>query len=216
MEAQLEALKDIGIIIGSFLVGFAFFYVTSPFTKEVKKRVLDQTISMLINFVIYVWIGKILLNIGLFVRDPLAVLAYPSDSSAFYAATLLILIHIIWKVWRKKMTDTNLLVGFMPIFLAASFIYEFIQMFWFENSYSLMYIGMLTILIIIFLLVQDKIAGWQLSLYLFMLWSLGQIILSFILPFATVFSYIMSPWYLFIVLLLSIGLYFYLFRLKKR
>lgn len=212
MEAQLWALQKVGIIVGSFLVGFLFFYITSSFTKKTKKHVLDQLSSLLINFVIYIWLGKIVLNLHIFVQDPLAILAYPSDSSAFYFASVLILLHIGWKVWRKKIVDTNLLVSFVPIFLAASFMYEFIQMFWFENSYSWMYIGLLTILIIIHLLVQDKIAGWKVALLLMILWCVGQITLSFILPFATVFSYIMSPWYVGVLLLLSVGLYVYFNR----
>src|SRR5699024_7618078 len=212
MEAQLWALEKVGVIIGSFLIGFLFFYIISPFEKKTKKHTLDQLSSLLINFVIYIWLGKIVLNLDIFVTDPLAILAYPSDSSTFYFASFLIVLQICWKVWRKKIVDTNMLVAFVPIFLVTSFVYEFIQMFWYENSYSWLYIGLLTFLIILYLLIQDKMAGWKLSLALMVLWCAGQIVLSFILPFATVFTYIMSPWYVGALLLLSAGLYIYLSR----
>lgn len=211
MEAQLWALQKIGVIIGSFLMGFVFFYMTSPFPKKMKKSILEQLSSLLINFVIYIWVGKIILNIHVFVQDPLAILAYPSDSAAFYVASLLISLHIGWNVWRRKM-DLHILEAFVPVFLGASFIYEFVQIFWYEDRYTWLYIGLITALILFFLLVEGHVARWKLSLYIMILWCLGQMILSFVMPFATVFSYIISPWYVGALLLLIGSLFVYLNR----
>lgn len=210
--AQLSALREIGILIGSFIVGLLFFYVISPYSKDRKKYVMEQISSLLINMVIYVWISKILLNIDVFISDPLAILAYPSDSSAFYLASFVTALHVGWKVWRGKMQDIALLVAFVPIFLSASFTFEFIQMVWYQNSLSGIYLGLLMTLIIAFLLLQERVTGWKLSLGLMILWSLGQLVLSFILPFATVFEFIMAPWYLSILFLAFLGLYIFLYR----
>src|SRR5699024_1243831 len=211
MEAQLWALQKIGVIIGSFLMGFVFFYMTNPFHKKMKKSILEQLSSLLINFVIYIWVGKIILNIHVFVQDPLAILAYPSDSAAFYVASLLISLHIGWNVWRRKM-DLHILEAFVPVFLGASFIYEFVQIFWYEDRYTWLYIGLINALILFFLLVEGHFARWKLSLYIMILWCLGQMILSFVMPFATVFSYIISPWYVGALLLLIGSLFVYLNR----
>src|SRR5699024_3083363 len=163
-EAQLWALQKIGVIIGSFLMGFVFFYMTNPFPKKMKKSILEQLSSLLINFVIYIWVGKIILNIHVFVQDPLAILVYPSASDAFYVASLLISLHIGWNVWRRKM-DLHILEAFVPVFLGASFIYEFVQIFWYEDRYTWLYIGLITALILFFLLVEGHVARWKLSLY---------------------------------------------------
>lgn len=210
--AQLEALKDVGILIGSFLVGIVFFYVISALAKDRKKYVIEQIGSLLVNMVIYIWLSKIVLNIGLFISDPLAVLAYPSDSSAFYLASLITVLHVSWKVWRKKMRDMDLLTAFVPIFLSASFVFEFIQLVWYDNQLSGVYLALLMVLIIVFLLVQERMMGWKLSLGLMIFWGLGQLVFSFALPFTTIFGYIMEPWYLVIVCLVLIGLYTFFYR----
>src|SRR5699024_3336455 len=146
MEAQLWALQKIGVIVGSFLIGFIFFYVTSPMTKKSRKHALDHLSNLLIIFVVGIWIGKIVLNINVFVKDPFAILAYPSDSSAFYFASFLTMVYIGWKVSRKTVTDFNMLIAFVPVFLASSFTYEFIQMMWCDNIFCWMYMWLLTIL----------------------------------------------------------------------
>lgn len=108
--------------------------------------------------------------------------------------------------------DLHILEAFVPVFLGASFIYEFVQIFWYEDRYTWLYIGLITALILFFLLVEGHVARWKLSLYIMILWCLGQMILSFVMPFATVFSYIISPWYVGALLLLIGSLFVYLNR----
>lgn len=121
-------ITSIAIIFTSFTAGFGFFYLFSPLTKEVKKKQLEQLLSLLINFFIFIWVGKIILNIGVFVRDPLAILAYPSNSNAFYVATLFIALNVMYIGKKGKINSLQLLTVFVPVFLAAAFVYEFFQM----------------------------------------------------------------------------------------
>src|SRR5690625_1095176 len=94
-------LKAVGIIVISFIVGFAFFYITSPLQKELKKAQLEEMFSQLVNFIIFIWVGKIILNFSIFIDDPLAILAYPSNSEAFYLAVLFSAILLFYKSWQK-------------------------------------------------------------------------------------------------------------------
>lgn len=64
---------SIVIILICFIVGYIFFYVTSPLTIHAKKQQLEEITSLMINFIIFIWIGKLTLNIKMFVSDPLAV-----------------------------------------------------------------------------------------------------------------------------------------------
>src|SRR5699024_7227882 len=78
------------ILIGSFIAGLLFTYITSIASKTTRKKQLDAIISIVINLIIYIWIGKILANISLFIEDPFAVLAYPSDGKALAIALALL------------------------------------------------------------------------------------------------------------------------------
>src|SRR5690625_3616935 len=88
-------------IAGSFIAGFIFFYLMSALSKAKKKQQAEEVTSLLINFVIYIWIGKILLNFLTFIKDPLAVLAYPSNSHAFYIS--------YWKSTRLNSSHVTIL-----------------------------------------------------------------------------------------------------------
>lgn len=186
-------ISSVASIIISFLAGFIFFYMTSALQKTDKKQQLEEITSLLINFVIYIWIGKIIVHFSVFIRDPLAVLAYPSNSYAFYIAIVFITINIIYKAKKQKFAVIPLLHAFVPVFLVASFLYEFMQMVIFHSTYSWGYLGLLMLIIIIYILINERIAAAKVAFLLLFTWSLGKLSLAIILPFTTVFGYLMTP-----------------------
>ena len=192
---------SIVILIISFIAGFIFFYVTSSLTNHVKKKQLEEITSLLIDFIILIWIGKLILNINVFISDPLAVLAYPSNSKAFYIAVLLLILHIGYQVKRHKFEIKTLLFSFVPVFLVASFVYEFIQIVWVGNTFTWCYLGLLMVLLIIYLIFHDRISSKRITFSLLTIWSLGQLILAMIMPFITVFGYMLSPWFMSLILI---------------
>src|SRR5690625_2232093 len=103
---------SIGIIIVSILAGLVFFYMTSHLPKEHKKAQLEEMFSQLVNFIIFIWVGKIILNVSIFIEDPLAILAYPSNSEAFYLAVLLSTILLFYKSWQKKFDVLHFITSF--------------------------------------------------------------------------------------------------------
>lgn len=194
---MVESTKLISILItiSSIFGGILAFYIMSDLPKEQRKKHIDEITSQLINFVLFIWMGKIILNFPIFISDPLAILAYPSDSSAFYLAVLFSSLFLFYKSQRGQMNMLLFIQPFIFVFLVASFLYEFIQFTWYDNPYSFGYMVLLAILLILFLTAQGRIGSHILISALLIGWSLGIYIITIIQPFVTVFGYMMTPWF---------------------
>jgi len=202
--ASAWVFEKIAIIVLSIIAGAVLFWISSPSAKHDKKQQLEESLSLIINFVLFIWAGKIVLNIGIFVTDPLAVLAYPSDSNAFYAAVLLLLINIIYKTTRKHMNAGMVLSALVPIFLGSAFSYEFIDVVWHDNTMSWGHLGLLLILLIVYLIRHEQTRASMMGALIFTVWSLGQIMLTFLMPYAALYGYTMSSWFLMLVFIFSV------------
>jgi len=192
---ETTKLIPIFITISSIFGGILSFYMMSDLPKNQRKRHIEEITSQLINFVLFVWVGKIILNFLVFISDPLAILAYPSDSSAFYLAVLLSSLLLFYKSQRGQMNVFLFIQSFIFVFLIASFLYEFMQFSWYDNTYSVGYMVLLAILLILLLTAQGRIGNHTLIIALLIGWSLGIYILTIIQPFVTVFGYMMTPWF---------------------
>src|SRR5690625_5171379 len=118
MLPSVTVLKAIGIYIISFLAGFAFYYFTNQKGKAEKRKMIDQFLSLIINFIIYIWLGKIIVHILLVFKDPLAVLAYPSDSKVLFVATILFAGHLVYFLFKRKKEMLEQLRAAFPMMLA--------------------------------------------------------------------------------------------------
>jgi len=205
-------IKSVVMVIVSFIIGIVFYYITSPLQSNQKKRQLEEVLSLIINFVIYIWVGKIVLNVSTFVSDPLAVLAYPSNAAAFYVATFLFLINIGYKIWRHSFNVVEWLGAFVPVFLASTFSYEFMQLIESGSKQGLNQLILLMILLIIYLLLQRKLSNQRMALILITGWVFGQFILSVIFPMVTLFGYTMKPWFNLILTIIFAGFSYYNLR----
>ncbi|WP_205599211.1 hypothetical protein [Oceanobacillus halotolerans] len=197
-------LETISILVISFIAGFLSFYMVSSLSSQTKRKQIDEMVSLLINFVLFIWVAKVVLNIDVFLSDPFAVLAYPSNSHAFYLATLFSMIHIGYKVWRKSLDIVLTLYTFVHVFLFASFVYEFIQIVWVKDSYTWGLIGLLFVLLLVLVFLTNHLSKKNLSLVMIIGWSIGQLILALSLPYTTVFGYMLAPWFLVVILLVSL------------
>lgn len=209
MTAAIWKLASIGVIVAGLIAGCVFYYIISPLKKEVKKKQLEEVVSLLINFVIFIWIGKIVINFPVFVSDPLAILAYPSNSKAFYIAVLFLIVNIFYKIKKKNFNYYQWFVAFVPIFLFSIFIYEFIQGAFLDNNLGFVNLGFYAILLILFIFLHGKHKQETLGLLFMMVWSLGQLLLAFILPFVSLFGYLMAPWFLLLMFLLFLVQFIY-------
>jgi hypothetical protein len=205
---------SVGMIILSLGVGFFTYYFISDLAKEKKKTYMGELLEQLMNFVIYIWIGKILLNLSVFIKDPLSILAYPSNSTAFYLAFFASVLTITIKSKRQKIKINPLLNAFIYVFLIASFIYEFIQIVWNDNTYSIRYMGLLAVLIIVVIMIRDRIATDRFNLILLVGWTLGTLGLALRMPFTMVFGYTISPWFLGFILIACLTIL--IFKKRKK
>ncbi|MEJ8766357.1 hypothetical protein WKU33_10915 [Oceanobacillus sp. HCA-5259] len=176
----------------------------SDLSKNNKKIHIEQMVSELINVVIFIWIGKILTNLKLFIQDPLAVLAYPSDSQAFYLAILISGIILFINVKRGKINAVPFMKSFIPVILVASFSYEFIYLVWLQTGGTIGYFILITLLLILYYIVHDQLPDKLLFIMLLVVWSVGVFILYSIQPFVTVFGYIIAPWFVWLFFTINI------------
>ncbi|MFD1031615.1 hypothetical protein [Metaplanococcus flavidus] len=204
--AIISKLTIISILVISFALAFLAFYLISPLSKEQRKEQIGEIISQLINFVLFLWLAKILLNLQLFVQDPLAVLAYPSNSEAFYLATLFTGVLLFYKRRQKKITGVLLAHSFLQVFLAASFFYEFIQFVWRDNPFSFHYLIVFGVLLALFHLLQGRAKPQNQISIVLAVGAAGFFAINFMLPYLTLFGYIMEPWFLALLLAACFGL----------
>lgn len=201
-------------LLASFIVGFIFFRLISSYSKITTKQKTDEVMNLLIVFVLALWIGKILTNFSTFITDPISILAYPSDSAAFYIASVLSVIYVQVKTKCAYHQVIALLYAFLIVFFTASFTYGFIQLIAGTAASSLPYLGLLLLLLILFVLQQDKLAKEKLVLIGLVTWSIGQWLLSYFSD-TTVFQFYLSHWFYAVVSFAVFLLLIYRKKVKK-
>lgn len=187
-------LMSVASIIISIGIGFFTFYIMSNVSKGKKKMLMEEMVIQFTNFIIFIWVGKVLLHITSFIKNPLAIVAYPSNSEAFYLAVLFSIIVLVYKSKRGKLDVVLFIKALIPVVFVASFLYEFIQLVGNGNTYSLGNMALFTGLVVLYYLIRDYLQRMVIIVMLFG-WSVGSIILSFMQPFVTVFGFIIAPWF---------------------
>lgn len=208
--ASLAVLESIAILVGSIGIGFLYFYLLSPEQGKVKRQQINDAVSMIINFIIYIWIGKIIANISTFISDPIAVLAYPSNAKAVYFATGLFIINVMYKKRREKILVIDSLPLYLPVFLAATFTFEVIQ--WTINGqrYNGLMLLFITIILLIFTLKRKVTMNFIVTLTLIV--CLGLFVITLVSTLMTLFGYILTPLYF---IILSLVLFSVIYREKR-
>ncbi|MBY7142484.1 hypothetical protein KFZ56_05200 [Virgibacillus sp. NKC19-3] len=208
-------LMAIGTIVFGFGLGFIIFVMFGGLSKEKRKIYLEEMISQLINLVIFVWVGKIILNFPVFIEDPLTILAYPSDANSFYLAFLFSGLLFFYKSSKWQLDTLLFLESFLLVLLTASLTFEFIQYIWNDNPFAFGYLILLTILLLVFMFMQNRVASGTSILLILTVWSLGVLLLLFIQPFVTVFGYMITPWFLGLVFIIGFSYILYLKRKRR-
>lgn len=207
-----DQLMSLGSIITSLGVGLITFYFISDSAKEKRKVLIEEVIAQIIHFIIFIWLGKIVLNFMAFIKNPLVILAYPSNSEAFYLAVLLSAGTLFYKSKRAQTNISVFIEAFIPVFLAASFLYEFIQVIGNDRTYAPGNLTLFTSLFILYLLIQGHAAARMKFVVMLAGWAGGSALLLLVQPFVTLFGYIIAPWFigLFFITSLSIIIYHWL------
>ncbi|QKY71401.1 hypothetical protein [Lentibacillus sp. CBA3610] len=207
-------LMSIGMMVFSFAIGFIILVMLGELSKEQRKIYLEEMISQLVNLIIFVWVGKIILNFPVFIEDPLTILAYPSGSDSFYLAVLFSAVLFLYKSSKWQLDTLVFLESFLLVLLTASFAYEFSQYIWNDNQFAFGYLILLTVLWLLFIFMQNRFSSGTSILVILTVWSLGVLLLLSIQPFVTVFGYMITPWFL--GLFFVTGFSFILYCKRKR
>lgn len=183
-------------------------------TDDDRKKMLEELFSQFVNLLIFIFVIKVLVNLDIFISDPLAVLAYPSSSAAFYAAIVLTGALIVYKDHKGKLDLKSFLEALIIVFLTSSMMYEFIYFIIYDNTYAFGHFIMTAIVFIILYMLYGRIEKRRMLIITVFLWSAGLIILSVFCNTATVFDYTMYPW--FIVLLAAGAILSILYAYRKK
>ncbi|WP_422122419.1 hypothetical protein DHX103_11485 [Planococcus sp. X10-3] len=198
----------------SILLGIAVFYIVSEVTKKQKKKRAQEAFSQIINLILFLWLAKILLNLPLLFSDPLALLAYPSDSQSFYLAIAFSAALLLYGVRSGRIHAWETLQTLLYILLPASFFYEFAQLTWFDDGYAFGNLILSGVLLALFLMLNGKASPYRLGTVLIGVWAAGMLLIFSLQSFASTFGYVMKPW--FIVTLFIAGYFFMLLSSRRR
>lgn len=207
--AQIQVLIKIATLFGSFVFGFIVYYFANPKTKKLKEQV-DFIGNYLITYVVFILVGKVLYHYKLFFQDPMAVLAYPSDSPAFYIGTILFIVAIIVQLYLEKLQLPSLIHIFVPVVVGGSFLYEFIQMQFYDKG-ALSYLIVHILLLVGYILLDRSVRN---DLLILFGWMVGLVVLSFVEPFIMIFQFIVSIWFVLFMMIVIVVTYIYLSRRK--
>ncbi|MDL4839673.1 hypothetical protein [Aquibacillus rhizosphaerae] len=206
--------SELVVLIGSFLLGIVFFRFVSPYSNLETKKWIDGLVNLFIVFVISLWIGKIITNLSIFINDPLPILAYPSDSKAFYVAVALSIVYGKFKLAKEYHQVIDVLFAWLIVFFTASFVYGFVQMIFGAAAFSWQYLGLHVLLLILFVLQQDKLSKENLVFTGLLSWSIGQWLLA-LFSRTTVFQFNLSHWFYAVVLIVSVIITIYGKKVKQ-
>lgn len=183
----------------SVILGVSVFYIVSDLAKVHKKKRAEQAISHIVNFVLFLWLSKILLNLPLLFSDPLALLAYPSDSKAFYLAIFFSAASLFYGMTSGRIHGWQLIQTLLYILLPASFFYAFAQIAWFDDAYAFGNLIVYAVLLALFLALKDRLSPNRVGSVLLSVWAAGMFLIFSVQSYASAFGYGMEPWFIFIL-----------------
>lgn len=190
-----ETLISAVILAVSAVFGSIIYIMLNEAAKSKKKKILEELLSQFINLIIFIYIIKIILNLDVFLEDPLAVLAYPSDSAVFYASLVITAAVIIYKNLKGRLDLKEFSDGMITLFLTSSMMYEFIHFIIYDDTYAFVYFIVLAVLFLVFYVLYNRIEKRYLLITAVLSWTVGIVVLFFVYGTATAFGYTMRPWF---------------------
>lgn len=209
-----NAIEQIVIIMASFAIGIAgYIGMSKELFKEKKKR-MDWLFSMVIQMVIYIWIAKVIVLFKLAIKDPIAVLAYPSNTTILYLALIFTAIHIAIHIKKNVLQVEGMLEVFVPVLLSTEFIYVCIQLFQTGRTGFIINAAIVMVLLFVYLLIEKMHTSRRL-VALFIAWAIGKIVLSTVLGHKVLFGYMVSP-IMYVVLMIGSILFIWKFKVERK
>lgn len=158
-----------------------------------KKGQLPQAISLIVDFIILLWASKLVLNVHHLIREPVAALSRPADSSAFYMAVLLTGIILIFRI-RRDRSDPGIFLFLLRLWFLSSFIFEFTE--FVIGSHPANLINLLLYGGLSLFSVQKKMPPDRLIMMSLLLWAAGGLSFWLVQPVLTMFGFLLFPWFI--------------------
>ncbi|MDN4493572.1 hypothetical protein [Ureibacillus aquaedulcis] len=206
--ATVAKFISLAALLFSIVAGLLLYYWMMPASKEEKKKQMEEVFNFFINFVMFMWVGKVILNFSVFIKDPLAVLAYPANSASFYLAIIGSILLLILK--RKKVKLSAFISILLPVVLMASVIFEFIQFLQDRNFYTLMNLIFYMILVAIFYYFNEHVSELSLFFALLLSWLIGTLLMYYSQPYVSFFGYLLSLPFILLFFLFNAGVLIYM------
>lgn len=182
---------DIIIKSLSFVFGIIFLIVTSPFSR---KEQISQVIDFLIVFLLMIIGSKVLLHIRIFLTDPIAVLAFPSDSKAFYLAFVMMSVYLSMLVKRNKIDLLSFSDSFVRVLLMTMFVQFFSEIIFTDDFVSIYQLMLSFILLLFLLLFEKRVANLILHTNILIIWGVGNAFLHIFSP-VLLFGFQVDSWF---------------------
>src|SRR5699024_12357417 len=110
---------------------------------------------------------------------------------------------------RIHLYGSQLVNTLIPNLLATSFVYEIIALTIMNNTTALQYLLLMTVLILVYLFLQDKLKNNYVATLNGLVYSIVHIVLYFIGDYTIVFGYMLHPIYFMSILLLIVYNFIY-------
>lgn len=195
------------VTILSLVLGLVFFRIFSPFPslKETKARE-DDLFTITLSLIITLWIGKIITNFPLFIKNPQAGLVYPAGKYALYAGLVMTGIYIVWHYSRKGESRPwpDILLSSLMVIISGQFLFGFFNFVLGMQSVNIAYLIFYAILLIIMIFAKGRVDRTFFAFGLLAAFAVGQIILGF---FWRGYLFQFYPGLIFWIILLLFGLY---------
>ncbi|GEM03622.1 hypothetical protein HMI01_06100 [Halolactibacillus miurensis] len=147
------------VTILGLLGGALFFYYTSPHDKALKKIHSNKILDGVLYTMIFTIVAKVILNLPLFIDDPVAVLAYPSGSSALYLALVGVVGVLAWSLNKEAIRHHPFMDSLFRFIVGSQFVQLFLTLTVTTYHVSIYQLGLLFItLLLLVLLTKTQLA----------------------------------------------------------
>lgn len=183
----------LGLVGGGLL-----FYYTSPYEQALKKLHSNKLLDIVLYTMIFTIVAKVILNVSLFFDDPVAVLAYPSDSTAFYLATLGVVVVMAWSLIKTRTELVPLIDSLFRLIVGSQFVQLFLTLVLTTYHVSMLQLGLLFITLLLLVFLTKQPLNLMTEIAIIGIYTIGAFGLSFIetMPFFN--FYVHGSYYLFL------------------
>ncbi|WP_234987415.1 hypothetical protein [Halolactibacillus halophilus] len=156
-------------------------------------------LDVVLYTMIFTIIAKVILNLSLFFDDPVAVLAYPSDSTALYLATGGVVVVMAWKAHTELMP---LMDSLFRLIVGSQFMQLFLTLVLTTYHISMLQLGLLFVTLLLLVFLTNQPLNVMTEIGVMGVYTIGTFALSFIeiMPFFN--FYVNGSYYLFLGLIL--------------